>query len=535
MGMVYDNVGILNVLEDGGTACRIKEKVQLCLSYDPAGMSAKFYAGHKIQLEFPITKTTECCKAGRTSYIFSFTSDAFMVVFHTTQDCQRFHKFMQDFKSGQAASVFSERTEEASASQYFQFYGYLSQQQNMMQDFIRTGTYQRAILANTADFTGKVVLDAGAGSGILSFFAAQAGARKVYAVEASSMAEHAAMLVESNNLQQVIQVIAGKIEEIELPEKVDMIVSEPMGYMLYNERMLETFLHAKKWLKPGGRLFPSRAELHVAPFGDQALYMEQCSKANFWHQASFHGVDVTSLQQRAADEYFRQPIVDTFDERICLAEPVRHPLDFHEAEERQLHQIDIPVEFRIRETGTVHGLAFWFDVVFCGSQTAVRLSTAPTEPLTHWYQVRCLLRHPLPAKQGQTLTGRVLMTANQRQSYDVTISLEVEGTGVTSTVTLDLKNPCFRYTGAAPAPPPGHLAVSPSEHHWAQLDARGARHALSLLHGMTVNGLGEVAVDPAMLLHTARAAEPPASRAAIHPGSIPTACVASAAPSGAGS
>jgi len=47
-------------------------------------------------------------------------------------------------------------------------------------------------------------------------------------------------------------VIAGKIEEIDIPEKVDIIISEPMGYMLYNERMLETFLHAKKWLKAGG-------------------------------------------------------------------------------------------------------------------------------------------------------------------------------------------------------------------------------------------------------------------------------------------
>ena len=73
----------------------------------------------------------------------------------------------------------------------FQFYGYLSQQQNMMQDYIRTGTYQRAILANLPDFKDKVILDVGAGSGILSFFAIQAGARKVYAVEASTMAQHA--------------------------------------------------------------------------------------------------------------------------------------------------------------------------------------------------------------------------------------------------------------------------------------------------------------------------------------------------------
>ena len=58
-----------------------------------------------------------------------------------------------------------------------------------------------------------------------------------------------------NALTEHIHVLAGKIEEIELPEKVDIIISEPMGYMLFNDRMLETFLHAKKWLKPDGNYF----------------------------------------------------------------------------------------------------------------------------------------------------------------------------------------------------------------------------------------------------------------------------------------
>ena len=59
-------------------------------------------------------------------------------------------------------------------------------------------------------------------------------------------------LVQNNLLSDRITVISGKIEEIDLPELVDVVVSEPMGYMLFNERMLETFLHAKKWLKPDG-------------------------------------------------------------------------------------------------------------------------------------------------------------------------------------------------------------------------------------------------------------------------------------------
>lgn len=60
-------------------------------------------------------------------------------------------------------------------------------------------------------------------------------------------------LVRHNKLSDKIIVIPGKVEEIEIPEKVDTIISEPMGYMLFNERMLESYLHAKKWLKPGGQ------------------------------------------------------------------------------------------------------------------------------------------------------------------------------------------------------------------------------------------------------------------------------------------
>ena len=75
----------------------------------------------------------------------------------------------------------------SSSSAYFNYYGMLMHQQNMLQDYVRTNTYYQSITQNAQDFKDKVVLDVGAGSGILSFFAAQAGARKVYAVEASPM------------------------------------------------------------------------------------------------------------------------------------------------------------------------------------------------------------------------------------------------------------------------------------------------------------------------------------------------------------
>ncbi len=91
------------------------------------------------------------------------------------------------------------------------------------------------------------------------------------------------------------------------------------------------------------------------------------------------------------------------------------------------------------------------------------------------YQVRCLLPHPIFAKQGQVLSGRVLMQANMKQSYDVTIECQIVGTSTKAQNSLDLKNPYFRYTGVQPQPPPGENHASPSEAFWSQVDMQGAR------------------------------------------------------------
>jgi protein arginine N-methyltransferase 6 len=90
----------------------------------------------------------------------------------------------------------------------------------LLQDRSRTDTYQQAIMRNSAFITGKAVLDVGCGTGILSIFCAQAGARKVYAVDASGIAKQAEQIVAGNGYADVISVINGKMEEVELPEKV---------------------------------------------------------------------------------------------------------------------------------------------------------------------------------------------------------------------------------------------------------------------------------------------------------------------------
>lgn len=136
--------------------------------------------------------------------------------------------------------------------------------------------------------------------------------------------------------------------------------------------------------------------------------------------------------------------------------------------------IDIPLQFQALQTGICHGLAFWFDVSFNGSAQQIWLSTSPISPLTHWYQVRCLLQNPIYVRQGQTITGQALLVANKRQSYDITITLRVEGTNTASSNTLDLKNPYFRYTGAPTQAPHGTTTQSPSEAYWSHLDTQQA-------------------------------------------------------------
>jgi SAM-dependent methyltransferase len=118
---------------------------------------------------------------------------------------------------------------------YFASYGDLATHELMLKDAPRMAAYAAAVDANASFIRGRAVLDVGAGTGILSLLCARAGARAVYAVEASPMAEHLRDIVERNGYAGVITVFESAMEETTLPEQVDVVISEWMGFHLLHE------------------------------------------------------------------------------------------------------------------------------------------------------------------------------------------------------------------------------------------------------------------------------------------------------------
>ena len=351
---------------------------------------------------------------------------------------------------------------------YFNDYATLVQQQGMLQDSVRTSIYQFAVLENRSDFEGKRVMDVGAGTGILSFFAARGGASTVYAVEASLMAHKAEKLAAANGLGGVVKVLNQRVEEVSLDAKVDVLISEPLGIALVNERMLESYIAARDaHLKPGGKMFPDRCVMYAAPFSDEALYSEQLAKTAFWCQSNFYGVDLNSLRDDAQQFYFSQPVVGPVNPASLVSTAAQHVVDLSTITLAELTNFTIPFDYGIelitqacradrailaRNSGAnsaevsdavssvaspqIHGIALWFDCRFPGATREIFLSTAPHEPLTHWYQVRCMLRAPLPVGPGHRVQGQLKFEANESRGYNIHVELTNAATGVKATNTI---------------------------------------------------------------------------------------------------
>ncbi len=133
----------------------------------------------------------------------------------------------------------------------------------MIGDKVRTESYRLAIEMLVKDM---VVIDVGAGTGILSIFAASSGAKKVYAIENAEIVNQCRQTIKDNGLTGKIEVVHCLAEEADLPDQeYDAIVSEWIGYFLLFERMLPSVLSVRdRYLKKGGIMIPQRARMYIA-------------------------------------------------------------------------------------------------------------------------------------------------------------------------------------------------------------------------------------------------------------------------------
>ncbi|XP_035662587.1 protein arginine N-methyltransferase 3-like isoform X2 [Branchiostoma floridae] len=306
---------------------------------------------------------------------------------------------------------------------YFSSYSHFSIHMDMLQDKVRTESYRDFITTNQHLFKDKVVLDVGCGTGILSMFAARAGASQVIAVDQSEIIYKAMDIVRENNLNHVIKLIKGRVEDIQLPvEKVDVIISEWMGYFLLFESMLDTVLYARdRWLAPGGSVYPDRCTISLIAIGDTKMHSNRVA---FWDDV--YGFKMTCMRS----DVTKEGSVEEIDPETVMSEPSL--IKMVDCCSVSVAELDFTADFSLKATrdGTCTGIGGYFDIVFEKDCTnKVYFSTAPNCMKTHWKQTLFLLEKPVDMKQGDLLSGKISVKKNKKDPRALVIRIEIANAG----------------------------------------------------------------------------------------------------------
>ena len=270
----------------------------------------------------------------------------------------------------------------------------------MIRDRVRTEAFRRAI--DSVVRPGDVVLDVGAGSGILSVFAARAGAARVYAVERTSIAVLAEQLAVANEVAETVKVIHGEVTEVELPEQVDVIVSEWLGGFGIDEGMLAPVIAARdRWLKPGGVMIPHAVSAWTALVHDRYL----ADMIEFLQGNPF-GLKLEVLIEDTVNEIIYSGTFRHLAEGDRRSEPSR--LWTTNTDRIPLEQAQAPHQaetlLAVRDHGTANALALWFNAELA---PGVSLSVGPGDPPTHWGMTTAPLRSPVELEPGMAVRARV--------------------------------------------------------------------------------------------------------------------------------
>lgn len=279
-------------------------------------------------------------------------------------------------------------------------------------------------------------MDVGCGTGILSMFAAQAGAKHVYAVDCSSIINQAQKIIDKNGFTDRITMIRGKVEEIDLPvQYVDIIISEWMGYFLLYESMLDTVLFARdKWLIPNsnGIIFPDKAVLYLTAIEDANVRRE---RFDYWDDV--YGFDMSPIKEIA----IKEPVVDIVDSKSIVTDSV--PILNVDILTCTAEDLNFVSKFKLQahRNDYIHGLVAYFECAFTQIHKPIGFSTSPYARYTHWKQTILYLQEPLTICAGETLTGELSCRPNRRNRRDLDIGLLLNFKGRYSKI----ENERFKY------------------------------------------------------------------------------------------
>ena len=269
-------------------------------------------------------------------------------------------------------------------------YADLGGQSSMAFDQTRNTAYAAAIRKYVTP--DSVVLDLGAGLGVLGLIAAAAGARKVYLVEPESVIHGAREVAERNGFGDRVVAIQGRIEQVDLPEKVDIIISVFTGNLLYSEDLLPSLFHARdRWLKPDGKLIPDAAELIVAPVSAPRLHEEAIGA---WSTPHF-GLDYGSLRRFAANSLMYERRASFLPE--LLAEPTT--LVASDLTSATKTDVDAETRFSISKTENCAGVQAWIRIRLGETW----LGSGPLDQDVHWTPQLMLFDPEMPVAAGEQL------------------------------------------------------------------------------------------------------------------------------------
>ncbi len=260
-------------------------------------------------------------------------------------------------------------------------FGGIAHHEEMLSDRVRVDAYHRAIHRNVRP--GDVVVDLGAGTGLLSFMASRAGAAKVYAIEHSDLIEVAREIGRLNGFTNV-EFVRANSREFVAREPIDVILHEQMGDELFNENLLDNVIDARnRLLAPHGRILPSRFRLFVEP-----LSLRSDMRVRRLHNIDLpDGIDLRPMEHAAITAAFSADRFEQFWARPgSVAATIGRPEPLVEFDLATLDAADsLPRRHLIERTATedavVDGVGVWFEAVFDDETT---LTTSPLAPITSW-------------------------------------------------------------------------------------------------------------------------------------------------------